>query len=345
MKHMRILVLVREGLVPPETMEGCSEEEIDRWKVEFDVSATLRHMGHEVHVIGVFDDLGPIRQAIVEWRPQIAFMLLEEFHGLSVYDGAVATFLELMRLPYTGCNPRGLLLSRDKAISKKILRFHRISTPRFAVVPRGRSMQRMPKLQFPLMVKSVAEDASLGIAQASVVRDEEMLAERIAFVHQRVESDALIEEYIEGRELYVGVMGNQRLQTFPIWEMVFSGLPDDVAKIATAKVKWDRKYQQKYGITTKAAEELPPALSAKIGNLCKRVYRELHMSGYARIDLRMSADGQAYVLEANANPNLAYGEDFAESAETGGIPYEGLLQRILNLGLTYRAPWRSMYPD
>ncbi len=256
MKRLRILVLVREGLVPPETMEGYSEEEIDRWKVEFDVSATLRHMGHEVQVLGVFDDLGPIRQAIEEWRPQIAFMLLEEFHGLSVYDGAVVTFLELMRQPYTGCNPRGLLLSRDKAISKKILRFHRILTPRFAVVPQGLRLHRMLKLQFPLIVKSVAEDASVGISQASVVRDRDALAERIAFVHQRVASDALIEEYIEGRELYVGVMGNQRLQTFPIWEMVFSGLPDDVAKIATAKVKWDGKYQQKYGITTKAAEDL-----------------------------------------------------------------------------------------
>jgi D-alanine-D-alanine ligase len=345
MKRLRILVLVREGLVPPETMEGYSEEEIDRWKVEFDVAATLRHMGHEVQVIGVFDDLSPIRRAIVEGQPQVAFMLLEEFHGLGVYDGAIVTYLELMRQPYTGCNPRGLLLSRDKALSKKILRFHRISTPRFAVVPRGRSIQRMGKLQFPLIVKSVSEDASLGIAQASVVRDHDALAERIAFVHQRVASDALIEEYIEGRELYVGVMGNQRLQTFPIWEMVFSGLPDDVAKIATAKVKWDRKYQQKYGITTKAAEDLSGGLAAKISALCKRVYRELQLSGYARIDLRMTADGQAYVLEANANPNLAYGEDFAEAAETGGLPYEGLLQRILNLGLTYRAPWKSTYSD
>jgi D-alanine-D-alanine ligase len=342
MKRLRVLVLVREGLVPPDSMDGYSDEEIDRWKVEFDVVATLGNMGHDVHPIGVQYDLAPIRQAIREWAPDIAFMLLEEFHGLAVYDSAIVSYLELMRQPYTGCNPRGMLLSRDKALSKKILRYHRVATPRFAVFPRGKSLTRMPALRFPLIVKSVAEDASLGIAQASVVRDRDALAARIAFVQQRLGADALVEEYIEGREFYVGVIGNQRLETFPIWEIVFSGLPDDVARIATAKVKWDRQYQKKYGITTTAAEGLPPALAAKISRLCKRVYRELHLSGYARVDLRMNDAGQVYVLEANANPNLAYGEDFAESAETGGTSYEALVQRILNLGLTYRAPWKTV---
>ena len=342
MKRRRVLVLVREGLVPPDSMDGYSDEEIDRWKVEFDVVVTLRNLGHDVHPIGVQYDLGPIRKAIAEWSPDVVFMLLEEFHGLAVYDSAIVTYLELMRQPYTGCNPRGMLLSRDKAISKKILRFHRVPTPRFAVFPRGKILKRMPALRFPLIVKSVAEDASLGIAQASVVRDREALAARIGFVQQRLKSDALVEEYIEGREFYVGVMGNHRLETFPVWEMVFSGLPDDVARIATAKVKWDRQYQKKYGITTKAAEGLPPGLPERLSRLCKRVYRELGLSGYARVDLRMNAAGQVYVLEANANPNLAYGEDFAESAETGGVSYEDLLQRILKLGLTYRAPWTAV---
>lgn len=347
MKRLRILVLVREGLVPPESMDGYSDEEIDRWKVEFDVVATLRNLGHRVRPLGVQHDLAPIRKAIHDWSPDITFMLLEEFYGLGVYDSAIVSYLELMRQPYTGCNPRGLLLSRDKALSKKILRFHRVATPRFAVFPRGKTLnpKRMPALRFPLIVKSVAEDASLGIAQASVVGDREALAARIAFVQQRLNTDALVEEYIEGREFYVGVIGNQRLETFPIWEMVFTGLPEDVARIATAKVKWDRQYQKKYGITTTAAEGLPSALAAKISRLCKRVYRELHMSGYARIDLRMNEAGQVFVLEANANPNLAYGEDFAESAETGGISYEALMQRILQLGLTYHSPWKTVFGE
>jgi len=341
MKRQRILVLVREGLVPPETMEGYSDKEIAQWKVEFDVVTTLREMGHDVQPIGVFDDLAPIRRAIREWKPHIAFMMLEEFHGLATYDSAVVAYLELMRTPYTGCNPRGLMLSRDKGLSKKILRFHRIPTPRFTVCPRGRSVKKLPRLTYPLIVKSAVEDASYGIAQSSVVRDHDALVERVEFVHRRAESDALVEEFIEGRELYVGVIGNQRLQTFPVWEMLFTGMPDDVARIATAKAKFDRKYQKKYGITTKAAYDLPPQLAAQIARVCKRVYHALNMSGYARMDLRMDAEGRIYVLEANANPNLEYGEDFAESAETAGIQYEELLQRIVNLGLRYDAPWKN----
>lgn len=341
MRRLRILVLVREGLVPPPSMEGHSDKEIAVWKVEFDVVATLREMGHEVRAIGLFDDLAPIRHAIREWRPHIAFMMLEEFHGLAIYDSAVVSYLELMRTPYTGCNPRGLMLSRDKAVSKKILRFHRIRTPRFTVCPRYRSVKKLPYLRYPLIVKSVVEDASFGISQASVIRDHEALVERVDFVHRRTESDALVEEFIEGRELYVGVIGNRRLLTFPVWEMLFPGMPDDVARIATAKVKFDGKYQEKYGITTKAADDLSPLVTAKIIRICKRVYHALSLSGYARIDLRMDTAGKIYVLEANANPNLEYGEDFAESAESMGIDYEMLLQRIINLGLRYNAPWKN----
>lgn len=341
MRPLRILVLVREGLIPPPTIEGHSDQEIAEWKAEYDVIATLNEMGHEVRAVGVFDDLTPIRRAIKEWSPHIAFMLLEEFHGLGVYDSAIAGYLELMRLPYTGCNPRGLMLSRDKALSKKILRFHRIPTPRFAVFPLGRSVKRLPKLKFPLIVKSVVEDASFGIAQASIVRDREALAGRIEFVHKHAESDALVEEFIEGREFYVGVIGNHRLETFPIWEMIFSGMPEEVARIATARVKFDPKYQKKYGITTKAAEDLSPDLIAHITHLTKRTYRALNMSGYARMDFRMSADGRVYVLEANANPNLEYGEDLAESAHKVGIKYEMLLRKIISLGIRYEAPWKN----
>jgi D-alanine-D-alanine ligase len=196
-------------------------------------------------------------------------------------------------------------------------------------------------LEFPLLVKSVVEDASLGISQASIVADDEALADRVGFVHDSVGSDAIAEQYIEGRELYVGILGNQRLQTLPVWEMVFEKMPDDVARIATARVKWDPKYQKKHGIATSVAKDLPAGIDARISKLCKRVYRALNMSGYARMDLRLRPDGRVYVLEANANPNLEYGEDFAESAEQVSIAYETLLQRIINLGLRYRAPWEG----
>lgn len=339
----RVLVLMHEALVPPESLEGHSEKEVAEWKTEFDVVAGLNNLGHEVRPLGVASELGPIRLAIEEWKPHVAFNLLEEFHGVTVYDQHVVAFLELMQQPYTGCNPRGLMLAHDKALCKKILSYHRVSAPDFAVFPKGKAVKRSKRLKFPLLVKSATEEASLGISQASIVSNDEKLADRVAFIHEQVGSDALVEEYIEGRELYVGVMGHQRLVTFPIWEMLFANMAEGAARIATAKVKWDTKYQKKHGITTAAAEDLPAGLKELLPRLCKRVYRILGLSGYARLDFRLSEDGKPYLLEVNPNPNLAYGEDFAESAERTGISYEELLQRILNLAISYKAHWMMNY--
>jgi D-alanine-D-alanine ligase len=338
---LRVLVLVRSGHVPPPTLEGVSEKELDAWKAEFDVCDTLRFLGHEIMPVGVYDDLAPIRTALTEFQPHITFMLLEEFHGVVTYDFAVISYLELMQQPYTGCNPRGLLLSKDKALSKKILTYHRIQTPRFTVFPAGRTVHRPKKLKFPLFVKSVTEDASYGISQASIVHNDEQLAERVAFVHEMARDDAIAEQYIEGREIYVGVIGNQRLQTFPPWEMDFGNMPAEVARIATSRVKWNRSYQDKHGITTREASDLDQEITDRIAKVCKRVYRSLNMSGYARMDLRLTDSGEIYVLEANANPNIEYGEDFAESAEKAGVDYANLLQKILNLGMRYKAAWMT----
>ncbi len=341
MKQQKILALVNETLVPPDDLAGHSEKEIDEWKTEFDVISTLREIGHNVEVIGVSNDLTPVREAILQRQPDVAFNLLEEFHGVVTYDHAIVSYLELMRQPYTGCNPRGLILSKDKALSKKILSFHRIPSPHFAVFPLGRKVRRPQRLKFPIFVKSVSEDASLGISQASIVYDDAALAERVHFIHEHTQADALAEEYIEGRELYVGIIGNERMQSFPIWELLFTKNTSGTANIATRKVKWDRQYQAKFGIETCMAEGLTEAQQQSIVKICKRVYRALDLSGYARMDLRMSADGGVYVLEANPNPNLSYGEDFAESAEKGGVSYEELLQKIVNLGQRYRAAWKN----
>jgi len=339
MKRSRILVLMHESLVPPDDLKGYSEREIDEFKTEYDVVGCLKQAGHDVRALGLGDNLTDLRSAILEWKPDIAFNLLEEFQGIVSYDQHVVAFLELMRQPYTGCNPRGLMISRDKALSKQILAYHRIPTPRFVVLRRGQRYRIPAKLKFPLFVKSVSEDASFGISQASVVQTQEHLKDRIQFIHEQTHSDALVEEYIEGREFYVGVLGNQRLQTFPVWELDFGTLPE-LAGIATRKVKWDRTYQKKHGISTAAAQALPEGMPAYFDKLSKRIYRALSLSGYARMDFRMRPDGSVFVLEANANPNLSYGEDFAESAHAVGIEYEPLLGRIINLGLNYQSPWR-----
>jgi len=344
MKKLRIAVMMHEDLIPPDTIEGLNDKEILAWKSEYDVMAGLEALGHQVRPLGMSDDLGVIRRLIRSWKPHVVFNLLEEFHGVALYDQYVVSYLELLRLPYTGCNPRGMMLARDKAISKQILAYHRVNTPKFTVFPVGRKVpgRRKPRrLEFPLLIKSLVEDASWGISQASIVSSDEKLADRVAFIHEETQSDAIAEEFIEGRELYVGVLGNRRLQTFPIWEMCFDNMPESAAHIATARVKFDAEYQKKYGITTRAAVDLPAGAEEKIANLCKRSYRLLSMSGYARLDLRLAPDGRVYVIEANPNPNLEYGEDFAESADSMGLSYEVLLQRILNLGRCYQAAWRG----
>ncbi len=340
-KSLRVLVLVHEDLVPPDSLDGYTDKEILEWKSEFDVVTTLRDMGHEVRPLGVSDDLGKIRKEIEQWKPHVAFNLLEEFHGVAVYDQHVVSYLELLRQPYTGCNPRGLLLAHDKALCKQILAYHRILTPKFVVYPLKRAIKPPKRLTYPLVVKSVSEEASLGISQASLVTSDDKLKDRVAFIHESVQSDALVEEYIEGRELYVSIMGNQRLRTFPIWELRFTKSGDKVPLIATAKVKWDEDYQKKLGVETGAATNLPEGADAAIRKQCVRTYRALFLTGYARIDLRLDADGRAYVLEANPNPNLSYGEDFAESAHTVGIDYEALMHRIITLGRNYKAAWRT----
>jgi D-alanine-D-alanine ligase len=335
MKKLRVLALMHEGMVPPEDVTGVDLREAP-WKMEHDVIENLRQMGHEIENLGVGSDLGAIRRSIDAFQPQIVFNLLEDFDDVPIYDQNVVSYLELQRVPYTGCNARGLLLARDKSISKKLLAYHRIPVPEFAVFHRGRPVRRPPRLGFPLIVKSLVHEASTGIAQASVVEDEEKLRERVSFVHERIGTDAIVERYIDGRELYVGVMGNERLEVFPVWEIFLSRLPEGSWAIATERVKWNPRYQRKHSIKTGEAKGLSPAVTERVQKLAKRIYKNLYLSGYARIDFRMDEKEKVYVLEANPNPQLAHGEDFADSAEAGGLPYDRLLQRILNFGLSWR---------
>jgi len=332
-KRLRILVLMHPSLVPPDSMKGYSEKESYDWKTEYDVVSTLRRMRHEVRKLGVQDELLPIREAVEEWKPHVVFNLLEEFHGISEFDSHVVSYLELLRVPYTGCNPRGLMLARGKALSKKLVHYHRIHVPAFTVVPRGQRPRRPRSMDFPLIVKSLTEEASLGIAQASVVENDDRLEERVRFIHERVASDAIVEQFIEGRELYVGVIGNHRLQVLPVWELKFENLPAGAAMIATARVKHDPDYQEKRGIFQEPAEDLSETQIASIQRTTKRIYRTLELDGYARIDYRMTEDGTLYFLEANPNPDIATTNEFASAAEEAGMKYRDLLRKIIGLAL------------
>lgn len=337
MRKKRVLVLMHVDLVPPDDVAGKPDAEVLEYKTEYDVVTGLRDLGHEVQPLGLYDDLTPLRQAIQNFKPHIVFNLLDEFHGEPMLDQNVVSYLELVQVPYTGCNPRGLMIARDKALSKKILHYHRIRAPRFAVVPAGRKLRRKPaRLEYPLIVKSQVEEASFGIAEASLVNNDEKLAERIEFMHAKVGTSIILEQYVDGRELYVGAMGNTRLQVLPVWELEMRRLRSDAPRIATRRLKWNLKFQERRGVKIGPARDLPPDVERLLVKTTKRLYRLLQLSGYARVDFRLDTEGRPYFLEANPNADIGYGEEFAEAAEAAGIDYEPLLDRILAIGLRKR---------
>jgi D-alanine-D-alanine ligase len=297
--------------------------------------STLRAAGHEVRPLGVQDELKPVRDAIEEFKPQVVFNLLEQFHGEVIYDHNVASYLQLMQVAYSGCNPRGLMLARGKDLSKTLVHHRRIAVPAFAVFPIRRKVKRPTRLALPLIVKSLNEDGSFGISQASIVDTDEKLAERVAFVHERLGTAAIAEQYIEGRELYVAVLGNNRLRVLPVWELRFGSMGGQGARqIATEKVKHDPSYQERVGIVDGPAKDLAPEVSARLQRTAKRIYRTLKLDGYARIDFRLSADGTPYFIEANPNPEIAKSQEFATAARHDGLDYPDLLNRILALGIS-----------
>lgn len=334
-KKLRVIVLADKFLLPPDNVEDLNEDQILPFKNELHVSRALKDMGHDVGFVGVDQDMRVVRTAIEEIKPHCVFNLLVEMHGYSMFEPHVVSYLELLQQPYTGCNPRGLMLAHDKALTKKILAFHRIPIPDFIVFPYGRTKIKMRGLAYPMFVKSLIEEGSEGISQASLVNHEEALIERVEFVHRKTRGAAIVEQYIAGREIYVGVMGNQRLETCTPWELLMEKLPDGAPNIATSRIKWNRKYQKKVGVVTREAD-LTKEQRSLVDRLSRRIYRVLNLSGYARLDFRLTEDGSFYLLEANPNPDISHDEDLAQAAKHGGLDYEQLLQKILNLGIRYR---------
>jgi len=332
MRRLRVLVLMHPDFMPPDSPKGYTAREINEWKTEYDIVSTLREAGHDVRPLGVQEEIKPVREAIESFKPHVVFNLLEQFHHEPVYDQHIPSLLELMKIPYTGCNPRGLILARGKDLSKALVHYRRIAVPAFAVFPMRHKVKRPARLALPLIVKSLNEDGSRGISQASIVDTDEKLAERVAFIHERVGTAAIAEQFIDGRELYVPVLGNNRLRVLPVWELKFGTMGGQA--IATEKVKHDTDYQERVGIADGPAKNLTPELRARIQRIAKRIYRTLGLDGYARIDFRLAADGTLYFIEANPNPEIAKSQEFAMAAKHDGLDYPGLLHRILTLGIS-----------
>jgi len=301
------------------------------WATEEEAFRTLKNSGHQVTLLGIYNDISVLLEEIKENRPDVVFNLTEVFDQKSHLDKNIAWLLEMLGLPYTGASPTSLLICNNKALSKKILSFHRIKIPNFYVFYKNHRIWLPKKLRLPLIVKPLYEEASRGISQASVVDNEESLIERVKFIHQSLNTDAIAEEYIDGRELYVGILGNKRVKVLPFREMKFGQFPEDEPRIATYKAKWDYDYREKWGIKNVFAGRLPNGVDKKIGEVCKRAYRLLNMQCYARFDIRITPDSEVYIIEPNANPSLFRYDEVAQSAEKAGIPYDKLLEKIIAL--------------
>src|SRR5688572_20555667 len=322
--------------VSPTTIDQdlSAELQTDDWKTEAHVLNALGQLGHELQYLAIFDDLDLIQQKLQQFQPDVIFNLADQFKNNRAFDQNIVSFLAMRGVAFTGCGSTGLTLCKHKAISKKILGYHRVHTPEFVTIARGKRFARPKRLKFPILIKPLKEEASLGISQASFVENYEQFKERVQFIHEKIVNDAIAEEYIEGRELYVSVMGQHRLEVFPIRELIFKEVPPDEPKIATYRAKWDEEYRKRWGLENRFAEGLEPALHSQIVQTCKRIYRLLTIDGYARIDLRLTKNNELYFIEANPNPMLADGEDFALSGQRAGLKYPELRDRILRLALS-----------
>ena len=332
-KKLKVLALF--DAIRPTTLDQDLSKEMktEDWKTEANVLTALKTLGYSSDHLAIFDDLDLLRQKVASFAPDVIFNLADQFKNNRGFDQNIVSFLEMQGIPFTGCGATGLVLCKHKGISKKILSYHRIHVPNFVVIPRGQRISRPRQLKFPILVKPVKEEASYGISQASFVESDEQFRERIAFIHESHDADAIAEEYIAGRELYVGLMGNLRLTVFPIRELIFREVPPDEPKIATYRAKWDEEYRKRWGLQNRFAEKLNPALLEHIEQTCKRIYRLLTIDGYGRIDLRLTEKNEVYFIEANPNPILANDEDFALSAAKAGLPYAQLIDRIVRQGM------------
>jgi D-alanine-D-alanine ligase len=313
------------------------EREIAAWKadepeMEYQIAHALSECGHEVRLLGVRDDLEFLVHHLAEWKPDLVFNGAEAFRGDESLEYLLPGLLEAEGYRYTGAPPLALQVTRNKAISKKVLAYFGIQVPGFVSYRLREQVERAPQLTFPLIVKPLQADASAGIAQASVVQDVSSLADRVAFIHERFGQGAIAEEFVDGRELYVGILGNdETLEILPITEMVFDKRrtrPEE--RIATQFAKWDESYRERKGIRNVLARPLAKAVRARIVETCRTAYRALWLRDYARLDLRVTEDGRVWVLEANANPFISYGHDMANAAAKAGMKYCEFIQRIVD---------------
>jgi len=332
-KKRKILLLFDSPYRCPRDHDFSDEFKAPDWKAERDMYKSLTALGHDVCLLGLCDELAPLLDLVKTYQPDLVFNLAEVFRQQSDLEKNIICVLEMLGIPYTGASSASVFLCKDKALTKKILNYHKIKVPKFKTYYRGKRISLTKKLRLPLILKPLCDEASRGISLASVVDSTEAFVERVRYIHQTLKTDAIAEEYIPGREFYVGIIGHKQSQVFPPIEMKFSKVPDDEPRVATYKAKWDNAYRKKWGIKSEFPSKMKEGLDERIREECKKAYKVLNMRCYARFDVRVTDGGRIFIIEANANPCIAKNDEFAMCAKKYGLSYNALIQKIIDLSL------------
>ena len=301
------------------------------------VKGVLERQGHEVHAAEIFRDVNEIVAAVRKHKADLVFNLCETFDEDPKLEANVAALLELLGQPFTGSGPIGLLLAQDKVLTKKLIAAYGVRAPSYAVFYPDRVEVGGGPTRFPLLVKPSSLDASIGIHAKSVVHDWDSLRERVRYVQKELFDAALVEEFIEGRELYVGVLGNGAPQALPVLEMTFKGYEKHEPKILTSDAKWAPETEEYKKTKVMVPRRLSPALEASVQQIAVQAFLACHLRDYGRVDLRVRR-GKPFVLEVNPNPYLAQDAELATAAKAKGLDYEALVGQLVDLA------WARYHP-
>lgn len=296
------------------------------------IAEALRQGKHQVSQLFVPADLKALTGGLTRRKPDLVFHLISDFGDVEGSHVATAGVLDALRLPYTGGGPGELFIRGHKSLAKKILAYEKINCPDFAVFSRDADLETGGQLRMPLIVKPLERDASIGIGPEALVRSTTEMIERVQVIQRKVKDSALVEEYVEGREFYVGVLGNRERMAFPPVEMDFSGLPEGAPRVLDYKAKWD-KNSSEYKGTRAVLPDLPEELKARLQQVATNACRALLVRDYARVDLRLTDTGDIYVIEVNAPCDLDPTSEFATGARASGLDYPTLVNRIADLAV------------
>lgn len=321
-KQFKITVLADSAALPNKDPQFLKRPQ--KPTTEYYVIRTLRKLGHIVKIIPVENSLAAVAKQL---KPDLVFNLTEEFKGDRRKDKVITSMLTKLKIPFTGTNSAGLAVCRDKILSKRILAKHKINVPNCLLFSRAKKVKVPRSVKFPMVVKPAFEDGSEGISNASVVNNITDLKKRVRFVTEKWNQPAVAEEYVKGREFYVGILGNKKPITLPVMECKFSRNAKGPC-LVTYRVKWNEEYRRKWNVRFGSAK-LDDRITEKISQVCKKAYKLLHLRDYGRVDLRLTQAGKIVILEVNANPDVKYGGELAEAALKAGTPYEKFIEKLI----------------